>query len=181
LSLHNCYRWDSFLLATTEQRLLQRTLFALSSLNKTYLTFDRTAWFCQAAHMLRSTKKFIAVLIAIWLPFFSGNALAVSVAMNALGGAGHAVVAMEGEQCPHHVAADQHALPAADQSADTQYQQNSSCENSGICHQACSGYVATESFEVAQALPFALSYEPSLTQFQSVALTTLDPPPLARA
>lgn len=127
-------------------------------------------------------RKFVAVFIAIWLPLFSGNALAVSVAMNAMGGVDHAVVAIEGEQCLHHAAADQHMPPAAaDQSADTQDQQNTSCGSSGICHQACSGYIATESIEVAQAQPFALTYEPSLTQFQSIALTPLDPPPLARA
>jgi hypothetical protein len=133
--------------------------------------------------MTRSIKKFVAVFIAIWLPLFSGNALAVSVAMQAMNVDGQAVVAQEGEQCPHHASATQHTQSVADQdqSAGLQDRQGSSCGSSGICHLACCGYIATESIEVAEAQPFTLTYELSLTQFQSIALTPLDPPPLARA
>lgn len=132
--------------------------------------------------MLHSTRKIVAVFIAIWLPLFSGNALAVAVAMQAMGGESHIVVAQEGEQCPHHAAA-QHTRYAADhdQSVDTQDQQNSSCGSSGICHLACSGYLATATIAVVEAQPFALTYEPFSTPFRSIALTPLDPPPLARA
>lgn len=126
--------------------------------------------------MLRSIKKFIAVFIAIWLPFFSGNALAVSVAMQAMAGDGHVVVAQEAEHCSHHASA-----AGQDQSAGLQDQQDSSCSGSGICHLACCGYMATVSIEVAEAQPFAISYVPSSTQFQSIALIPLDPPPLACA
>lgn len=129
--------------------------------------------------MKRSINKFVAVFIAVWLPLFSGNALAVSVAVHAIGGAGHAVVAheseqWESEQCPHHA-------PVQDQSADLQDQQDSSCGSTGICHLACCGYIAAVSITVAGVLPFALTNEPSPTRFQSVALTPLDHPPLARA
>lgn len=123
--------------------------------------------------MQRSTKKFVAVFIAIWLPLFSGNALAVSVAMQVMSGADHAVVAMEGEQCPHHVLNH-------DQSAGLQDQQNAGCGSTGICHLACCGYMATASIKVPVDQPFALSFAPASNQFQSIALTPLDPPPLAR-
>ena len=133
--------------------------------------------------MSHTVGKFVAVILAIWLPLFSGNALAVSVAMQAMTGSGHAVVAEEGEHCLHHTAAAQHTQPSAadqDQSSGIQDQQDSSCGSSGICHLACCGYMATVSITVAEVQPFAVSYEPFATQFQSIAITPLDPPPLAR-
>ena len=42
--------------------------------------FDNRADFCQAVFMIHLNKKFVAMLLAIWLPLFSGNALAASVA-----------------------------------------------------------------------------------------------------
>lgn len=150
---------------------------------KIYFTFDRTAEFCQAAHMSRPIKKFVAVFIAIWLPLFSGNVLAVSVAMKTMCGDCQPVVAQQNEHHMHHVSTEQNLQSAAgqDQSSSLHDQQESGCENSGICHLACSGYLATASIKVAEAQPLALSFAPSSTQFQSVALTLLDPPPLARA
>lgn len=133
--------------------------------------------------MSRSIKKFVAVFIAIWLPLFSGNVLAVSVAMQTMGSDCHPAVAQQGEHHLHHVAPAQHIQSAADQdqSADLQDQQDSGCGSSGICHLACCGYMATVSIKVAVAQPFAQSFASSSTQFQSIALTLLDPPPLVRA
>lgn len=154
-----------------------------------HFAFDRTTVLCQAMHMPYVIRKFVAVILAIWLPLFSGNALAVSVAMRAMGG-GHAVVAQESEHCAHRASVAQHTQPAGsqDQSADIpqsadiiQDRQDSSCGSSGICHLACCGFMATVSVAVAEAPPFAMSYAPFATQFQSIALTPLDPPPLACA
>ena len=147
-----------------------------------YFTFDRIAGLCQAMPMLYAIRKFVAVILAIWLPLFSGNALAVSVAMQAMSG-GNAVVAQESEHCLHHASAVQHPQSSAanqDQSAGLQDQQDSSCGSSGICHLACCGYMATVSITVVEAQPFAMSYAPFSTHFQSIALIPLDPPPLAR-
>ena len=127
--------------------------------------------------MSRPLRKFIAVLIAFWLPLFSGNALAVSVAMHAMGGDAQAVVVQEGEPCVHH--ANTPSVVDAVQSASAQ-EQDSSCGSADICHQACCGYLAAVSVTLTEVLPFALTYEPYLTQFQSIALTLLDPPPLVR-
>lgn len=151
--------------------------------NVIFFLFDRAAEICQAIYMSYHVKKFIAVFIALWLPLFSGNALAVSVAMKAMGGVDHAVVAQKSEHCLHHATADQHTQPSAGdeiQSAGFQEQQGSAC-GSDICHVACSGYMATVSITVAAAQLLALTYDPSSTKFQSIALTLLDPPPLARA
>lgn len=132
--------------------------------------------------MSHTVGKFIAVILAIWLPLFSGNALAVSVAMQqSMGGNHHSVVAQQGEphcastvqQHTQHVAADQ------DQSAGHQDQPGS--EDCGTCHLACGGYLAAASIEVMEAQPSAQMFTPLSTQFQSITSTPLDPPPLARA
>jgi hypothetical protein len=133
--------------------------------------------------MSRSIKKLVAVLIAIWLPLFSGNALAVSVGMQSMGGDCRAVAARQDERSLHHASISQHFQSAADQdqSSCLHDQQDSGCGSSGICHLACSAYLATASIKEVVALSFAQSFVPSLTQFQSIALTLLDPPPLTRA
>lgn len=149
--------------------------------------FDRIAAFCQAAHMLRTIGKFIAVILAIWLPLFSGNALAVSVAMQAMGGDRHSAVAQQGEPHAHCVSImqqhTQHAQLAADQdqSAGHQEQQNHDGKDCGTCHLACGGYMAAASIEVMKAQPSARLFTPLSSQFQSITTTPLDPPPLARA
>ena len=159
-----------------------------------YFTFDRAAGFSQTAHMFRTIKKFIAVLLAVWFPLFSGNALAVSVAMQTMSGDCCAAVAQQDEHHARHATTThQHTQPVQiavlqDQSAqchepqnDHQDQQNSPCENCGVCHLACSGYLATVAIKVAESQPLAQLFTDFSAQFQSIASTPLDPPPLARA
>jgi len=133
--------------------------------------------------MLYSIRKFVAIFIAIWLPLFSGNVMAVSVAMQTMGSDCHSAAAQQDEHHMHQASAQQHSQSVADQdqSSCLHDQQDSGCGNSGICHLACSGYLATSSIKVVDVQLLAQSFVPSLIQFQSVALTLLDPPPLARA
>ncbi|OGT02190.1 MAG: hypothetical protein A2Z65_11765 [Gallionellales bacterium RIFCSPLOWO2_02_58_13] len=137
--------------------------------------------------MSRTAGKFIAVILAIWLPLFSGNALAASVAMRAMAGGHHSAVAQLGEPMPHCAStAQQHAQQAqfeADpgQSGDRQNQQNSVGDNCGTCHFACCGYLAAAPVEVTKAQPSARLFASLSTQFQSTTPAPLDPPPLARA
>ena len=157
-----------------------------------HLTFDRTTGFCQAAHMSHATGKFIAVILAIWLPLFSGNALAASVAMQAMAGGHHTAVVQPGEpqsHCPstmqQHAHQDQYDA-SLDQSAShpeqqNQDQQNAPGENCGTCHFACCGYMAAATVEVTDAQSPARLFASMSTQFQSINSTPLDPPPLARA
>lgn len=131
--------------------------------------------------MLHSTRKFVAIFIAIWLPLFSGNVLAVSVAMQSTGSDCQVAAAQQDEHHMHHASNEQHQAAAdQDQSSCLHDQQDTGCGNSGICHLACSGYLATASFKVVETLPGAQMFAPSSTQYQSAALTLLDPPPLAR-
>ena len=148
-------------------------------------TFDRTAALCEAMLMSHTAEKFIAVILAIWLPLFSGNALAASVAMQAMAGAHHSAVTEPGESMSH-CAAMQHAPqthPDAnlDQSAGHQGQQNAAGDSCGTCHLACCAYLAAAPVEVTKAQSAARLFASLSTQFQSTTPAPLDPPPLARA
>jgi hypothetical protein len=132
--------------------------------------------------MSRAFGKFIAVMLAIWLPLFSGNVLAVSIAMQSPGGDCHPAVAQQDE--PHCASTVQqrahHDQLAADQEQSTG-QQNPAGEDCGTCHFACCGYLAAASVEVPGDQPSALLYLRVSAQFQSITSTPLDPPPLARS
>ena len=134
--------------------------------------------------MFRSSRKFVAVLLAFWFPLFSGNALAVSVAMQSQQGECQTVVVPQGE---HQAAATHHAqlanpdLPIPHHQQHNQPdQQDSSCKTCGVCHLACTGYMATAAIKMAADQPSALPFAPALPQFQSFTSAPLDPPPLAR-
>jgi hypothetical protein len=134
--------------------------------------------------MSRLSRKFVAILLAIWLPLFSGNALADSIAMQTMSGDCH--IAQTSEHHSHQVSTAhqhmQHMQLAAnqDQPAEHHDQQNSSHKNCGVCQLACCGYMATVAIKVAEAQPSAQTFTPSSTQFQSFTSAPLDPPPLAR-
>jgi hypothetical protein len=131
------------------------------------------------------SRKLVAVLLAVWFPLFSGNALAASISMQAVNGDCH--TAQTGEHHSHHVSTAhqhmQHMQLAANQAQNTEHhdQQNLSHKSCGVCQLACSGYLATAAITVAVAQPSALSFTFFSSQFQSFTSTPLDPPPLARA
>jgi len=135
--------------------------------------------------MLRLPRKFAALLLAVWLPLFSGNALAASIGMQSMNGDCH--MAQQASHPSQQVSASHqhmhHAQLAAneDQSAGLHHSQSSSCNNCGVCHLACSGYLAAVTINVADVQPSAQSFTLSSTQFQSFTSAPLDPPPLALA
>jgi len=143
--------------------------------------------------MLRTFKKFIAVLLAVWLPLFSGNALAVSVAIPMMGGdcpmaaqqGGHdsqqASTAHQHTQPPHLAAHQDPSAEDCGQHNNHQDQQSSTHGNCGVCQLACCGYMAAATIKTTKAQPLAQLFTPVLTQFQSTTPTPLDHPPLARA
>jgi hypothetical protein len=134
--------------------------------------------------MSRLSRKFVAVLLAVWLPFFGGNALAASIVMQSMNGDCHGV-----QQVLHpsqhvsdlHQHMHQVQLPANDhQSAGQHDSQSPTCNNCGVCQLACSGYLAAVTIDVAEAQPSSQSFTLSSAQFQSYTSAPLDPPPLAR-
>jgi len=140
--------------------------------------------FAMLSLMSRLSRKVVAVLLAIWLPLFSGYALADSIVMQNMRGDCHMAQQVSPpsphvsdlHQHMHHVqmSANKH------QSAGQHDSQNSSCNNCGVCQLACSGYLAAVTIEVAEAQLLAQSFTPTSTQFQSFTTAPLDPPPLAR-
>ncbi|MGC2048285.1 MAG: hypothetical protein WA635_06720, partial [Gallionella sp.] len=150
------------------------------------LLFDSQSEFCQAMPMFSPIKKFVAVLLAIWLPLFSGSALAASVAMQTTSGDCHPLVVPANQLHTHNVSTiHQHYTHHDDQTASSQVQasgqkdqQNSSCKDCGVCHFACSGYLATVTIIVTGNQVLAQKYTSSSTRFQSFSSAPLDPPPL---
>lgn len=145
------------------------------------LLIDSFAEFCHSARMSSSLKKLIALLLAIWLPLMTGNSLAASIAMQAQQGSCHEAE-MEGMSAEehHHANADTHQTVAdqsANESSDTQ---DVPCNNCGICHLACSGYLAVTDIQVLSFPQTGDSSAPYLVSFQSLTTLPLLPPPLAR-
>ena len=159
---------------------------------------DNDTNFCQAANMIHLSRKFVAVLLAIWLPLFSGNVLAAAITMHPLNGhsmngdchvAAHTEVSNSTIQnlgisnYGHHDASThQHVQLAHHQLHQTQQhdQQHAAHNDCGMCQLACCGYLATAETEIAEVPPLAQLFTPHATQFQSVTSAPLDPPPLAR-
>lgn len=135
-------------------------------------------------------RKLIVVLLAIWLPLFTGNALAMSIVMQSPGKACHVKAAPQAVQHQQHAADHLHhhmdmtMSMSGDATADQQSahfdEQGHGDKDCGICHLACCSYLAAVSSKLL-SLPFVTSqFTLTSLQFQSISLTPLDPPPLAR-
>jgi hypothetical protein len=126
--------------------------------------------------MSRLSRKFVAILLLLWLPLFTGNALAASVSMQLHQGSCHEVAvsqAMPGmdmeEQHQHHG-----EMPA------TADEKNPSCSTCSVCHLACTGYLVVPSIEFTAVATVAREITPFLVSFISVTSAPIVPPPLAR-
>lgn len=127
--------------------------------------------------MFRSSRKFIALLMLLWLPLSSGSALAASVSMQMPQGKCHEAAASQamshesmGEHHQHHgempATTDEHRPP---------------CSACGVCHLACTGYLAVLGVEPVAVQTAAREITPYLVVFHSITSVPLVPPPLARA
>jgi hypothetical protein len=130
-------------------------------------------------------KKFIALLLAIWLPLFSGSALAGAVAMQAKGGDCHVAVTQLNEHYPHHISTThehQGQLAAnSDLPSGQQDQPNTSCKNHAICHLACCGYVANSILTIVAEQQPDRAFTPYLVTPRTLTLPLFDPPPITRS
>ncbi len=105
-------------------------------------------------------KKFIAVILAVWLPLFSGDALAVTVSMQS--------------------ACEAHAIHAKAQIASAQHHAGGmSCKLCGFCHLAATGFLVANGIIPHPTLPAGSSRPFHLSAFSSIASPPLVPPPLA--
>lgn len=116
----------------------------------------------------------------LWLPLFSGSAMAATISMQLQQGGCHEAAASQNmpemdmmDMAEHH----QHhegMSSAADE-------QSPSCSACGVCHLACTGYLAVPVIELVAAQTAAREITPYLVAFHSVTSVPLLPPPLARA
>lgn len=102
-------------------------------------------------------RKLIAVLFAIWLPLFSGSALAASVMMQ-----------MPSDTC-QEMGMDGHDMAPVPAQCDT-------CD---VCHLACGSYLAVQAIAQPDALQAVATVTPYLFSFDSITSLPLLPPPLA--
>jgi len=144
----------------------------------TQRVLDRISRLSQTSLMSRSIKKFIAVFIAIWLPLFSGNMMAMPVAMLGSGSASHAATAEHGSahaSSQHHMAAATGHCSMHDDSASGNPHSDTGCKHPA----ACQLVVAAGRIEIA-LLTLSEFETPYASSFESHSATPLDPPPLAR-
>ena len=130
--------------------------------------------------MINGLRKFVAILLLLWLPLFSGNALAASVAMQVPSGHCHdeAMQMMPNMEMSDMVM-DPHQ-PQHNEASISADEQSPSCNSCGVCHLACVGYIAMPSLETLVRQVSASDATPYLVSFRSVTFTPLLPPPLAR-
>jgi hypothetical protein len=112
----------------------------------------------------------------LWLPVFTGSALAASVSMQLPQGEYHeAAMSHEGMNMDMtNMNMDEHQpLPAGEHSP--------SCSACGVCHLACTGYLMVPGVSIAAVQTAAREITPYLVAFHSVTTVPLLPPPLVRA
>jgi hypothetical protein len=130
--------------------------------------------------MTRSTRKFIAVIMLLWLPVFTGSALAASISMQLPQGECQEAAML---QAMTHESMDmgdmvmgEHQMQHCDTSAPAG--EHSSC---GVCHLACTAYLTVPGVSIAAVQTSARETTPYLVVFNSFSSAPLLPPPLVRA
>lgn len=120
---------------------------------------------------LRS-RKFIAVILLLWLPLFSASAVAESLAMQMQRGDCHEsseMMSMSHDGMMHH--------EAMQASVDDE----SSCTACAICHVACSAFVDAPVMAMQLIETGSQPVRAIPETFVSHLSTPLDPPPLVAA
>jgi hypothetical protein len=131
--------------------------------------------------MTRSTKKFIAVFMLLWLPVFTGNALAAAVFMQLPQGECH-VAPLSHDAMDMDMSMDmnmdmgEHQMHHGDMPSPAG--EHSSC---GVCHLACTAYLAVPGVAMRAEQAAAREVTPYLVVFHSFTSAPLVPPPLVRA
>ncbi len=113
----------------------------------------------------------------LWLPLFSGNALAATISMQMQHGRCHEAAA---PQAMAHGHMDAHHQHHAD-TAPTADEHGPSCSACGVCHLACTGYLGVHDIDLAAVQAPTRETTPFLVVFDSFTSAPLVPPPLVRA
>lgn len=134
--------------------------------------------------MTRSTRKFIAVIMLLWLPVFTGSALAASVSMQLPQGECHdAAMSHEAMNMDMSMNMDMGnmTMDMSEHQPAPASNHGPSCNDCGVCHLACTGYLVVASVFLADVQTAAREITPYLVVFNSVTSVPLLPPPLVRA
>jgi hypothetical protein len=127
--------------------------------------------------MLYRCRKFIAVLMLLWLPIASGSAMASSMSMQLRHGGCNENVTSAHLQ--HDAMAGHHMHHSATPVTSGEHSQP--CNDCGVCHLACTGYLAVPTLALIAAPATTQESTPYLFAFNSFTAAPLVPPPLARA
>lgn len=127
--------------------------------------------------MSRSCRKFVALLLLLWLPLSSASALAATVTMQMqhAGCKENATL----QQMPHDHMSEHHQHHGKMHAATGEHKQ--SCNACGVCALAGVGYLATPNVEMAVLAAVAHESTPYLIAYRSFTSAPLVPPPLVRA
>ena len=121
-------------------------------------------------------KKWIAVLMALWLPLFAGNALAISC-----GDCDESLWASSDVHQAHAAGPISHLAQTGYMSQCDHQHDQFNHKGCGFCTFSCSGHMtAIDSMEIAAVVFGPSSFAPGTVQFQSTTFAPLLPPPLAR-
>lgn len=122
-------------------------------------------------------RKFIAVILLLWLPIFSASAVAESLAMQMQRGDCHEsaqMMSMSHDDMMDHGMMHHETTQASDE-------ENSSCASSAICHVACSAFLDVP----AVAMHFMATASQAVRSTPETLVSHLSPPllppPLAAA
>ena len=114
-------------------------------------------------NMYKTMRRYLAIFLMLWLPIFSGSALAMM-------------------SCPHMMSHDMSSMSMSDQADHRNHDpapadKNLNCDQCGLCQIACSpGLTATLSPAVSDMT--SVENATRLRLFRSIVLPLLDPPPL---
>jgi hypothetical protein len=109
--------------------------------------------------MSRATHKIIALLLILWLPLMSGNAVARAMLMS-VDEVQQSVMA----ECPEH--AGLHASS------------DSTCAQCEFCQMACAAYLPPTMLTLAVAQLPRATFPPFLGELHTLTLPLFDPPPI---
>lgn len=116
--------------------------------------------------MSKAIRQSVAIFLMLWLPIFSGSALAMVA-------------------CPHSMSPDA-SMTAAEHANHNNTQQTQkadnglSCDQCGLCHMTCSPGI-TSSLNSSATLASSAENPAPISLFRSITLPFFDPPPLVLA
>jgi len=129
--------------------------------------------------MTRSARKFISAIMLLWLPVFTGSALAATIPMQLPHGECHDSAMSHESMKMGNMDMGKHHMHQGIKHATTD-ENSPNCSSCGVCHLACTGYLAVPGADILALQAVVLEITPYLVVFKSFTSAPLVPPPLVR-